>query len=189
MVHVLHKVDPENVEWKKRQISKVEESIEEAIQKLEDIEDDKIRKATIKDLEARIEDINEAFDDNELDYGRKLFLIENCIYGVDIQPVAIQISKLRFFISLIVDQKIEKEKPNFGVRPLPNLETKFVAANTLIGIEKQNSQLNLFDKTEVEDLEKRLKKSDINCLVQNLLGVNGSCEKKINFYAKKLLPC
>ncbi|MBK8500454.1 MAG: hypothetical protein IPL52_16945, partial [Flavobacteriales bacterium] len=31
-------------------------------------------------------------------YGRKLYLIENCIYGVDIQPIAVQIAKLRFFI-------------------------------------------------------------------------------------------
>jgi hypothetical protein len=44
-------------------------------------------------------EINEAFDEtvNNPDYARKLFLIENCIYGVDIQPIATQISKLRFF--------------------------------------------------------------------------------------------
>jgi hypothetical protein len=37
-------------------------------------------------------------------YKTKLNIIENSIYGVDIQPIAIQISKLRFFISLIVEQ-------------------------------------------------------------------------------------
>ena len=84
--------------------------------------------------------INEAFEHNELDYGRKLYLIENCIYGVDIQPIAVQIAKMRFFISLIVDQKIDDTQPNRGVRPLPNLETKFVAANTLIGIERNVRQ-------------------------------------------------
>jgi hypothetical protein len=57
---------------------------------------------------------------------------------VDIQPIAIQISKLRFFISLIVDQKITGTKDdNYGILPLPNLETKFVAANTLIGVQKE----------------------------------------------------
>ena len=81
-----------------------------------------------------------AFEQNELDYGRKLYLIENCIYGVDIQPIAVQIAKMRFFISLIVDQKIDDTQPNRGVRPLPNLETKFVAANTLIGIERKERQ-------------------------------------------------
>ena len=47
-----------------------------------------------------------------------------------------QIAKLRFFISLVVDQTIDDHRPNRGVLPLPNLETKFVAANTLLGIDK-----------------------------------------------------
>ncbi|MBK6498794.1 MAG: hypothetical protein IPG00_11800 [Saprospiraceae bacterium] len=103
-------------------------------------------------------EINEAFDQsiNDPDYARKLFLIENCIYGVDIQPIATQISKLRFFISLVVEQKVIPEKENFGIRPLPNLETKFVAANTLIGIAKEHS---LFYTDEIKNLEKDLKKS------------------------------
>ena len=70
----------------------------------------------------------------------KLHLIEECIYGVDIQTIAAQISKLRFFISLIVEQEamdISKPEENYGVLTLPNLETKFVAANTLIGMKKK----------------------------------------------------
>ncbi|MDP8233333.1 MAG: hypothetical protein P9M06_00815, partial [Candidatus Saelkia tenebricola] len=104
-------------------------------------------------------EINDAFDEkiNDPDYARKLFLVENCIYGVDIQEIAAQISKLRFFISLIVDQKVDKDKPNFGIRVLPNLETKFVAGNTLIGIEKPKDQLTIFnDNKEVKDLVKEL---------------------------------
>jgi len=95
----------------------------------------------VRELEQQITGINEAFEHNELDYGRKLYLIENCIYGVDIQPIAVQIAKMRFFISLIVDQKIDDTQPNRGVRPLPNLETKFVAANTLIGVNRPGQQL------------------------------------------------
>ena len=60
---------------------------------------------------------------------------------MDIQPIAVQIAKMRFFISLIVDQKIDDARPNRGVRPLPNLETKFVAANTLIGVNRPGQQL------------------------------------------------
>ncbi|HCO20594.1 MAG TPA: hypothetical protein DIT47_05845, partial [Flavobacteriaceae bacterium] len=113
----------------------------------------------IEDKQAREErllEINEAFDQsiNDPDYARKLFLIENCIYGVDIQPIATQISKLRFFISLVVEQKVNAEKNNFGIRPLPNLETKFVAANTLIGIKKDGG---LFETDEVKKLENELK--------------------------------
>ena len=88
-----------------------------------------------QDLEKQIANINDAFERNELDYGRKLYLIENCIYGVDIQPIAVQIAKLRFFISLVVDQKTDDTQENRGILPLPNLETKFVAANSLIGVE------------------------------------------------------
>ena len=103
---------------------------------------------------------SEAFERNELDYGRKLYLIENCIYGVDIQSIATQIAKLRFFISLIVDQQIDDSQDNCGVRPLPNLETKFVAANTLIGVDKplqmqiRNPQIDRKEK-ELEDVRRR----------------------------------
>ncbi|RME14360.1 MAG: restriction endonuclease, partial [Bacteroidetes bacterium] len=98
---------------------------------------------------------NDVFENNASDYGRKLYLIENCIYGIDIQPIAVQIAKLRFFISLIVDQKINSHKENFGIRSLPNLETKFVAANTLIGLEK--SQQLSFRNPEIEKKENELK--------------------------------
>jgi hypothetical protein len=64
---------------------------------------------------------------------------------VDIQPIAIQITKLRFFISLVCDQKTNRnKKDNHGIRPLPNLETKFVAANTLIGLPEMD-QMELID--------------------------------------------
>ena len=65
------------------------------------------------------------------DYSRKLGIIQNCIYGIDIQPIAVQITKLRFFISLLIDQKIDKNADNAGVTPLPNLETKIVCADSL----------------------------------------------------------
>ena len=90
-------------------------------------------------------------------HDRKLFLVENCIYGVDIQPIAVQISKLRFFIALIVNQRANPNKPNFGIQPLPNLETKFVAANTLVGIDQPKGQMTLVNQN-IQDLEKELQK-------------------------------
>ena len=132
LVFILGKLDPRNEQWEQRQIRRVRDAIATA----EKIEDAAIRERTVKELEQQIAGIEEAFERNELDYGRKLYLIENCLYGVDIQPIAVQIAKMRFFISLIVDQRVDPDAPNLGVRPLPNLETKFVAANTLIGIEK-----------------------------------------------------
>ena len=104
------------------------------------------------------EDVNRNFDEgcNNPDYARKLYLIENCIYGVDIQPIAIQISKLRFFISLIIDQKTnDKASENFGIRPLPNLEAKLVAANSLVALKKREG--NLFDLEDIKADEKQLR--------------------------------
>jgi adenine-specific DNA-methyltransferase len=53
---------------------------------------------TKKNEKKSLIEISNAFDQkiNDPDYARKLYLIENCIYGVDIQPIATQISKLRF---------------------------------------------------------------------------------------------
>ena len=110
---------------------------------------------------ARLADIEEAFNKsiNDPDYARKLYLIEHCIYGVDIQPIAVQISKLRFFISLVVDQKpTDNAANNFGIRPLPNLESKFVAANTLIPV---GYDASLFESTE-EILAKKAKLKELN---------------------------
>ncbi len=66
------------------------------------------------------------------DYLRKLYLIRDNIFGVDVLPIACQIAKLRFFISLIIEQTQNDDRnDNFGIHPLPNLETKIIAANTL----------------------------------------------------------
>jgi adenine-specific DNA-methyltransferase len=108
--------------------------------------------------DARVADIEKSFDTrfHELDFARKLYLIENCIYGVDIQPIATQIAKLRFFISLVVDQKVDPKADNLGVRPLPNLETRLVAADTLIPIEKSGEQqLDLLD-AQIKPLRREL---------------------------------
>ena len=140
LVFILGKLDPHNEKWLQRQIAKAEE---------------------IQDIEARessIRAIQSDFANNALDYGRKLYLIENCIYGADIQPIAIQIAKLRFFISLICDQKTHGDKArNLGIRPLPNLETKFVAANSLLGLNLPQNR-SLFENKEATRLEKELER-------------------------------
>ncbi len=137
LVHILHKLDPHNEKWKAEQIKAANL-----------ITDPKIKQETIERIE-------ESFTLNELNYGRKLYLIQNCIYGVDIQPIAIQIAKLRFFISLLVDEKVDRTRPNYGIEPLPNLETKFVVANTLIGLPK-SEQLSI-KSPKVQELEDELK--------------------------------
>ncbi|MGM9831355.1 MAG: Eco57I restriction-modification methylase domain-containing protein, partial [Paludibacteraceae bacterium] len=88
----------------------------------------------------RMVDILRKIDHQQDVYTLKLQIIENCIYGADIQSIASQISKLRFFISLICDCEKDSSKPNFGIPTLPNLETKFVTANSLIGLHKNKEQ-------------------------------------------------
>ncbi len=99
---------------------------------------------------------------NESIHDLKLHLIEECIYGIDIQTIATQISKLRFFITLVVEQQaIDLSKPddNYGVLTLPNLETKFVSANTLIGIKKKKAGdfvNTLFTDSAIDDTKQEL---------------------------------
>jgi len=172
LVFVLSKLDPKNEQWRDRQIAK-----------LKTIDDSACR-------EKATQVIHDAFENNELDYGRKLFLIENCIHGVDIQPIATQISKLRFFISLIVDQKSHGDKSNnFGIRPLPNLDFKIIAANTLIAAPQDDFENNALFSNDAffenfSDLthdyfkvanpdDKRKLRDKIESLI------NGKCDEKI----------
>ena len=150
MVHILRQLDPTNEMWKDFMIDLAIEQSRKAFSAEEE-----------EERKARLTDIEEAFDKsiNDADYARKLYLIEHCIFGVDIQPIAVQISKLRFFISLVVDQKPTNDAVhNFGIRPLPNLESKFVAANTLIPVDYDAS---LFESTDtIISLKEQLK--DLN---------------------------
>ena len=143
MVYLLQKLDPDNQYWKALQRQKAIEETETAFN---------IGNKAERDF--RLKEISDVFENNASDYGRKLYLIENCIYGIDIQPIAVQISKLRFFISLIIDQKPNPNNTdNFGIRSLPNLETKFVAANTLIGLDKPQQTLLRNPNIEIKENE------------------------------------
>ena len=89
-------------------------------------------------------------------YDLKLQVMENCIYGGDIQTIAAQITKLRFFISLVCDcEKNDNPDDNYGIPNLPNLETHFVTCNSLVGLKKPQ-QLSLFEQ-DVIALKEKLK--------------------------------
>ncbi len=62
----------------------------------------------------------------------KKHIIEHCLYGVDIQPIAVQITKLRCIISLLASLEPDEIYSNLGILSFSGLEKKFVAANTLI---------------------------------------------------------
>ena len=142
----LRRLDPDNELWKAEQIRLHGQRAADAFWTADRHERD-----------AELDEISATFEKySDSDYGRKLYLIQNSIYGVDIQPVAAQIAKLRFFISLAIEQQPNADPAdNYGVKPLPNLETRFVAADTLRGLEKP-AQLALGQTDEVQRLEREL---------------------------------
>ena len=162
MVHLLQKLDPGNVKWKAQQKEKIIgnqiKELEKDKKAIAGLSDKAVREKAIQAVDERLKEIDEIFEskNNFDDYARKLYLIENCIYGIDIQPIAVQISKLRFFISLIIDQDKDNKKENLGFRSLPNLETKFVAANTLISLEIPTTDL-FSENNPIKLLQEQLK--------------------------------
>ncbi len=109
MLLILQKVDPESIEWVIRQLDKIPNRL--------------VRQA-----------LEEKLMSENWRYKHKMGIIQNAIYGVDIQPIATEISKLRLFLSLIVDETVIEAEENKNIHPLPNLSFKFVTANSLIGL-------------------------------------------------------
>ena len=103
-------------------------------------------------------------------YIRKLMIIRDSIYGVDIQPIAVEIAKLRCFLSLVVDEAVIDGEENQGIEPLPNLEFKFVAANTLIGL-PEITDMGIMENRELID--------ELATLRKEYFGDSGENKEKI----------
>ena len=98
-------------------------------------------------------------------YRIKRHIIQESIYGVDIDASAIDIARLRLWLSLVVD-----EDDLDPIETLPNLDYKIVCGNSLIGLPAQGADRypQLKDELEIlkkdfysetdETLKKRLKK-------------------------------
>lgn len=155
LVHFIGRIDPKNESWYKAQLERVERLRKATLQ----IEALDVREDILSSIDSQEAQVKEAFERDELNYMRKLFLIRNSIFGVDIQPIAVQISKLRVFISLLVSEAINKgdRANNYGVQPLPNLESKFVAANTLRKIEPAKQATLGMTDDRVEEIKRELK--------------------------------
>ncbi|MCY4543500.1 MAG: Eco57I restriction-modification methylase domain-containing protein, partial [Rhodobacteraceae bacterium] len=141
----LRRLDPENTYWESILKQQAKDRAGEAFDTL----DHHSRDERLREISATFEKYRRS------DFGRKLYIIQNCIFGVDIQPIACQIAKLRFFISLVIEQDPDPSAPNLGIRPLPNLETRFVIADTLFKL-KPKAQMHLAQTGEVLKLEKEL---------------------------------
>jgi len=136
LVHALAVLDPGGEKWRTRNRAYYETNLSRA----EAIPAPNEREAAMSTAQAELDKFDAAFNSGHYpDYTRKLYLIERCLHGVDIQPIAVQIAKLRCFISLAVEQKADESRPNRGITPLPNLETKLVAANTLTPLHRNGN--------------------------------------------------
>ena len=132
----LRRLDPDNTLWETLQKDRAAARAGQAF----GTEDRRQRDDELAEISATFDKYRQS------DFGRKLYLIQNGIYGVDIQPIACQIAKLRFFISLAIEQSPDPTTPNLGIKPLPNLETRFVAADTLIGLRNEMAPFLLDDR-------------------------------------------
>ena len=128
IVYILQQVDPDCTMW-----------LDKKLQGVPDLYKQKI--------------INEV-KQNPFDYTRKLDVIKNSIFGVDIQPIAVDVSRLRCFLTLVVESEIDDKKPNRGIEPLPNLDFKFVCADTLIPLPKSNDTSLFDDHSGITELSK-----------------------------------
>ena len=142
----LRRLDPHNELWEELQKDLASQRAASAFHTADQSErDDELR-----EISATFERYRDS------DFGRKLYLIQNGIYGVDIQPIATQIAKLRFFISLAIEQEPSSDAgDNYGIKPLPNLETRFVAADTLLGLARP-AQMSLGQTDAVKELQREL---------------------------------
>jgi tRNA1(Val) A37 N6-methylase TrmN6 len=84
-------------------------------------------------------------------YQTKLAIIKHSLYGSDIEPMAVEISRLRSWLSLIINDKS-------SVDPLPNLDFNFVCSNSLIPLET-TYQTSIFDDNDYEETLKRMRDS------------------------------
>jgi hypothetical protein len=80
-------------------------------------------------------------------YDFKRHAIQSCLYGVDIDTGAVEIAKLRLWLSLIVDEEDIKR-----IKPLPNLDFKIVCGNSLMGFPEKVIQ-NLDIQKIIENLK------------------------------------
>lgn len=104
-------------------------------------------------------DIQEKYESENYDWLRKYGVIRETIFGIDIQTIATEISKLRCFLTLIIEEEVDDTKSNRSVHALPNLDFKFVTANSLVSLpdssaDAKSKGLNLFeDVSHIEQLK------------------------------------
>lgn len=81
-------------------------------------------------------------------YDRKLEIIQRNIYGVDKDAFAVNIARLRLWLSLIVDY--DNATPDAELPTLPNLDYKLEVGNSLLGPDPSGTSPAELDRLAVE---------------------------------------
>lgn len=99
-------------------------------------------------------------------YNIKWNTIKNSIYAVDIENSAVDITKLRLWLSIVVDQV---EVPKSGPEPLPNLDCKIMQGNSLVD---EYAGIKLINEKFIDELRDRenVKFNESNGVVKDLKG-------------------
>jgi adenine-specific DNA-methyltransferase len=102
-------------------------------------------------------------------YRLKRDTIKNSIFAVDIEPSAVDITKLRLWLSLVVEQEIDER--NLVPHPLPNLDCNIMCGNSLIdefeGIKLFNDSV-LFEKRKNDNWQLSLVQDQTDALLTEL---------------------
>ncbi|MBO6178162.1 MAG: Eco57I restriction-modification methylase domain-containing protein [Selenomonadaceae bacterium] len=101
-------------------------------------------------------------------YGRKTYdlkvaTIKNCLFACDIEPSATDITKLRLWLSIVIDDETAKEATSNGLfdehtdpKPLPNLDCNIISGNSLMdefeGIKLITASSQLNNESEIENI-------------------------------------
>lgn len=82
-------------------------------------------------------------------YELKRNTIANSLYGVDIDPSAVDVAKLRLWLSLVVDENDYDQ-----IKPLPNLDYKIMVGNSLDAAKSIKNKGHLLYSAACEQMEK-----------------------------------
>lgn len=87
-------------------------------------------------------------------------IIQNNIYGVDIEKGAIDIARLRFWLSIMVDEDVDEKNPQ--PTPLPNFDYKFMQGNSLVESFAGHDLSHILDNNETSSSTSKSKKFNPN---------------------------
>ena len=157
----LDRIDPENEILHKRETARAK-----------NLGDKTIREKTLALVEKQFSPQNRYNN-----YNRKLAIIRDCLFGVDVTSPAVQICRLRFFVSLAIEQTTNDDiSDNYGIDPLPNLDGRIIVADTLIKIKRLRS---LWDgDPKIKEFKSELKKIKDDFFHATTYGEKKSCIRR-----------